>query len=737
MPLGVVRPRQSGAFRLQMFGLQSCQVLQGGLELRFAEAFFGQQPGQGFGPGCVRALLFQQQVQAGFQFLKFPLRLLRGFEQAGELLFSFLHARPGDLAGCAGAVFRRFRLLQGGPCFRHGPGSVGGFAKRVPPPRRLGLGGGEVARGGGEVGGSLLGPQALELRLQSPPFAFMLTAPGQAALGFGEADHTQFSERGGQLPGAVFGLPAGGGQAGAAAGMNLQAGAADAQLGFGGEDLPAAGSQQLAAQAHFLVRSQHLDAGGHALQPGGGGRVRPLGVFEPAELGGIQSGQGCGCPLDLGPALQQFRDLGLACLLAGMQSASVGECGFGGGQIVPGADLAQCVAGGPVGGFRLVGGGPDLGQPGLSGAELLATRRLRGAFLLQGGAQFAQAALRLQTCLMLTADRFKILALLGFLALQLGHLPGSRFQRRQRRYELLQGRLGFGHFAQRLVVAGHGFLQAVEACPRPLFRGTGFGLGGQRPAEFGTDLGFAVVPEQFGAAAAEARGDAGVERGLQYGGAALRLQPLQQGVPFGVGLDQRVVAGAALPDPQVRPLRANPGRGPAATDGFGTEQFRQPALGFVPRPSGSVLPLQAGVAAAAEGFHQGVALAARLELQLHFRLTRMQQGDHALVQFGGAFGLEEEGAVRGFHEGAFAGLVRPADQRALRVQFHAQVAVAAVVAEGDGVQAHVGSAGFSRSRPDAVRAGPAGRSRRSRRRRGIRRAAGRRHGRSAARRRVR
>ncbi len=161
---------------------------------------------------------------------------------------------------------------------------------------------------------------------------------------------------------------------------------------------------------------------------------------------------------------------------------------------------------------------------------------------------------------------------------------------------------------------------------------------------------------------------------------------------MGAALGEQVVAGAALHHPEMGPAAPQQAARLATAQGFlHPQQVRQLLLGFGPLPVAAAAGAQQHLAGAAtEALNQGPALAAGGKGQLHLGLAQVQarlQGLHGRAR---GRGPQEQAAVQGLHQGAFAGLVGAADQGQARAEVQGQVAMDADVLQAAGEQAHGG-----------------------------------------------
>jgi hypothetical protein len=163
-----------------------------------------------------------------------------------------------------------------------------------------------------------------------------------------------------------------------------------------------------------------------------------------------------------------------------------------------------------------------------------------------------------------------------------------------------------------------------------------------------------------------------------------------EAVLVGAGVLGGVLAGAALPDPEVGPGGGELG-GVGASAGFGFEDFREFGVGLFVLEGGHAGGAEAGAAfGAGEAFFEFPTDACGFEGEMNFRIAAEVGGDHFLLDAAAGFGAEEEGAVGGFGEGAFAGFVGAADEVAGGVEVDREVLVDPVVSDGEGEEEHLG-----------------------------------------------
>jgi hypothetical protein len=96
----------------------------------------------------------------------------------------------------------------------------------------------------------------------------------------------------------------------------------------------------------------------------------------------------------------------------------------------------------------------------------------------------------------------------------------------------------------------------------------------------------------------------------------------------------------------------------------------------------------AALGGAAEALFQEIAGASALKLQIDLREAGVVVGLHRLQILSSPPVVQKEGAVRGLHEGALAGLVAAPDEGALGIELDLEVVVEAVVADVDGEETH-------------------------------------------------
>ena len=141
-------------------------------------------------------------------------------------------------------------------------------------------------------------------------------------------------------------------------------------------------------------------------------------------------------------------------------------------------------------------------------------------------------------------------------------------RRRLRRCPVRRGR-----DRRRLGRGGRRFRWACFEC------GLGFGELGAGEFGFGAGFGFAGGGEEFVVGGGDVFADALVGGGLHDGGDAVFLEALDEGVLVGGGVVGGILAGTALPDPEVGPGGGELG-GVGAAAGFGFEEFREFGVGF-------------------------------------------------------------------------------------------------------------------------------------------------------------
>ena len=194
----------------------------------------------------------------------------------------------------------------------------------------------------------------------------------------------------------------------------------------------------------------------------------------------------------------------------------------------------------------------------------------------------------------------------------------------------------------------------------------------------------------------EATGHLLVLGGL-HGAAAAPLQLAHQGcqVVVGSALGEQVVAGAALHHPQMGPAAPQQAARLAATQGVPRPQeLRQALLRLGPLPVGAATGAQQHLAGGpTEAFQHGPGLAAGGKGQLHLGLAQVQARLQGLHRRARGRGPQEQAAVQGLHQGAFARLVGTADQGQPRAELQGQVAMDADVLQAAGEQAHGGQGG--------------------------------------------
>ena len=89
----------------------------------------------------------------------------------------------------------------------------------------------------------------------------------------------------------------------------------------------------------------------------------------------------------------------------------------------------------------------------------------------------------------------------------------------------------------------------------------------------------------------------------------------------------------------------------------------------------------AGATGSGKAFAQQPGAAAGLKADLHLRESAVEPGAQLLHPPAGGRGLEEEALVQGFHQGAFAGLIRPANQGEAGMEGELEVFVLAHLAQ--------------------------------------------------------
>ena len=183
----------------------------------------------------------------------------------------------------------------------------------------------------------------------------------------------------------------------------------------------------------------------------------------------------------------------------------------------------------------------------------------------------------------------------------------------------------------------------------------------------------------------------GAGRGLQGCGAARLLQLLHQ-QPQVVGLGARrqgVSAGVALAHPQMGPAQGQLGDAAPLDGARHLQQGGQPGFGAAALQACAAVAAQlAGAAGPGKAFAQLPGLAAGFKAQLHLGQAAVGQRAQFLDAAAGGCGLEEQGLVQRFDDGALAGFVGPADQRQARGKAELQLKVLPHPLEPGGDQAH-------------------------------------------------
>jgi hypothetical protein len=277
---------------------------------------------------------------------------------------------------------------------------------------------------------------------------------------------------------------------------------------------------------------------------------------------------------------------------------------LGGGEVVVEADLADGFGGFAVGGF----GGFAGGEGGLLGAG-------EGGFLFLGGleglagggdllVEFADFGVGLGDLIAGGGGGFEGAEAGFFLAFQVADLGefglggGALFlERGEDGVGIGDVFFGAGVIGDGLFEAGGGFLGAGEG-------GLGFGELGAGEFGFGAGFGFSGGGEEFVVAGGDFFADALVGGGLHDGGDAVFLEALDEAVLVGAGVVGGILAGTALPDPEMRPSGGELA-GIGASAGFGFEDFGEFGVGLVVLEGGHAVAAEAGAAfGAGEAFFE-------------------------------------------------------------------------------------------------------------------------------------
>ena len=436
------------------------------------------------------------------------------------------------------------------------------------------------------------------------------------------------------------------------------------------------------------VGLEEFDAGGDGGEGGGG--LAAL-AFEAAELGEFLGGEGWNLGM-LGAEIGDFGAEGVGFggaggeVLVGVRFLEGAD--LGGGEVVVEADVADGLGGFAVGGF----GGFTRGERGLFGGVVGIFLFLSGLESLAGGGgllvELVDLGIGLGNLVAGGGGGFEG-ADTGFLfAFQVADLGELRlggaalfFERGEHGFGIDDVFFGAGVIDDGLFEAGGSFLSAGVG---------GLCLGKLGAGEFGfrAGFGFSGGGEELVVAGGDFFADALVGGGLHDGGDAVFLEALDEAVLVVAGVFGGVLAGAALPDPEVGPGGGELG-GVGASAGFGFEDFGEFGVGLFVLEGGHAGGAEAGAAfGAGEAFFEFPTDACCFEGEMDFGVAAEVGGDHFLLNAAAGFGAEEEGAVGGFGEGAFAGFVGAADEIAGGVEVDREVFVDPVVSDGEGEEVH-------------------------------------------------
>jgi hypothetical protein len=569
----------------------------------------------------------------------------------------------------------------------------------------LGAGGGEGSRGGCEGIWQLAGPEGLELGLGVGDALFDDLASGEGFRRLGDAVDGQAVEGGGELVLELGELPAGGGEGIATTGLDAQQGAiAEPQFGGLRDDAGLAGGERLAVEEDGLGGSNEFDPGGDGVQGafglGGAGFELAQGVELPG-VDGRQLRQGL---VVGGESVVDFGDLrGLGG--EGLVGGGFFEAGDAGGrEVVMLAGEAQRLADGAVGEFGLAGGTArggflfgEVREPGFGGDQRFAGRCCLGV-------EFADLLVGLGEL---------VFGILGVLEYQLLLLDaGPEF------LGLGEGAVGRGDLLALIgqgggggVERGGGFLLVGDGRSEALLLILGAAQGDLGIAEGAAGalerrvrLRVAVVGEDFEKVRGDLAADLLVGRGLHDGGESVLLEALDEVGAVGGGVGAGVLAGGALPDPEMRPAGGQIVEAVGHAGGI-PEDLREPFFRGIALEGETACGTQTGGApGSGELLFDSPDLAAGLEAKADLGVPRVDLRSHRAQQVTAGAVAHEEGAVDGLGEGALAGFVGAADEVAGGVEVEREVAVDPVVADVEGKKAHGrGKAGMRKGevvRPD-------------------------------------